>query len=93
MIKYILNLNFIPIFYILAVYIPENSKKIGTCKYNNQKLSNFVKLNDDNRFHYWISIFILIFLHILLQLFAIIFTDNVLKIFDVEQLKQSSYSK
>ena len=92
-VKYIFNLNFIPVFYILAIYVPENSKKIGTCKYDNNKLSNLIKLNYYNRFHYRISIFILIFLHILLQLFAIIFTDNMFEIFNIEQLKEPSYPK
>lgn len=86
-IKYILYLNFFPIFNILAVYIPKNSKKVGTCKYNNHKLRNFVKLYNDYRLHDGVSTFILIFLHVLLQLFTIIFADNMLKILNIEQLK------
>jgi hypothetical protein len=80
-------LNIFPVFNILTIDVPKNSKKVGACKNDNDKLSNFINLNNHNRFHNRIAILIVIILNILLKLFAIVLTYYMLKIFHVEKLE------
>jgi hypothetical protein len=38
------HLNIFPVFNILTIDVPKNSKKVGACKNDNDKLSNFITL-------------------------------------------------
>ena len=73
-----------PIFNIVNVNKPKDSKKIRTCQHYNDELANLVKLYQNDCLHYWIALLVPVELDIFLELPYVILAHDLFEVVYIE---------